>query len=111
MRQDKVMSLVGIAKRAGKAAGGAFCVEKEIRRGNAFLVVISGDASENTKKKLSGLCKHFKVPHMIYGEGKALGNAMGSEYSVCLAVTDAGLADGIKKCMNDKDGGAALLRR
>ena len=37
---------------AGKTVSGEFCTEKEVKTGRAELVIVAGDASENTKKKI-----------------------------------------------------------
>lgn len=46
-------SLLGLANRARKIVSGEELVIKEIRSGRAKLVVLSADASMNTKKKNS----------------------------------------------------------
>ena len=50
MGNDKVLSMLGLACKAGRPVGGEFSVEQSVRGGQAFLVVIDGDVSENTKK-------------------------------------------------------------
>ena len=57
MKPDKILSLVGLATRAGKTASGEFCTEKEVKTGRAALVIVAGDASENTKKKFRDMCE------------------------------------------------------
>ena len=51
MARDKVLSLIGLAMKAGQVVSGEFSVEKCIKSGKAKLVIIATDASENTKKK------------------------------------------------------------
>ena len=48
---DRVLSLLSLATKAGKTAGGEALVEKAVKQGKASLVIISSEASENTKKK------------------------------------------------------------
>ena len=62
MKPDKILSLVGLATRAGKTASGEFCTEKEVKTGSAALVIVAGDASENTKKKFRDMCEFYEVP-------------------------------------------------
>lgn len=50
MGQNRILSLIGIATKAGKTASGEFCTEKEVKSGRAALVIVAGDASANTKK-------------------------------------------------------------
>lgn len=97
MKPDKILSLVGLATRAGKTASGEFCTEKEVKTGRAALVIVAGDASENTKKKFRDMCEFYEVPIYFYKDKDTLGHAMGKEFRATLAVTDAGFAKGIKK--------------
>ena len=48
---NKVLSLLGLATKAGKIASGEFSTEKSVKSGKGFLVLVAADASENTKKK------------------------------------------------------------
>ena len=47
---SKVLSLVGLATRAGKTVSGEFSTEKSVKTGKGFLVLVAEDASENTRK-------------------------------------------------------------
>ena len=52
----KILNLLGLAQKAGKIASGEFSTEKAIKGGQAKMVVISADASGNTKKKFHNMC-------------------------------------------------------
>ena len=45
--------MLGLAARAGRIVSGEFTVEKEVKSGRAYLVLIAEDASENNRKKIS----------------------------------------------------------
>ena len=47
--QKKIYSLVEVSGKAGSLASGEFTTEKSVKEGSAKLVIIAGDASENTK--------------------------------------------------------------
>ncbi len=51
-QENRWMSLLGLANRARKVISGEELVIKEIRNNRAKVVIIAGDASENTRKKL-----------------------------------------------------------
>jgi len=51
MNGKQAMSLLGLAFKAGKIVSGEEPVLKEIRAGQAKLVLLSKDASSNTSKK------------------------------------------------------------
>ena len=95
MQQDKAASLIGLAMKAGKAAGGEFAAEKAIRQGLAQLVILSEDASVNTSKKFSNMAVWNQVPICRYLSKTDLGWCMGKGERSCVVITDRGLADKI----------------
>ena len=103
MKPDKILSLVGLATRAGKTASGEFCTEKEVKTGRAALVIVAGDASENTKKKFRDMCEFYKVPIYFYGDKDTLGHAMGKEFRASLAILDEGFAKGVLKHLTENN--------
>mgnify|MGYP000355684002 FL=1 len=62
LKQDKVLSLIGLATKAGQTASGEFMTEREVKTGRAALVIVAGDSSDNTKKKFRDMCEFYKVP-------------------------------------------------
>lgn len=97
MSQNKILSLIGLATKAGKTVSGEFCTEKEVKTGRAELVIVADDASANTKKKFQNMCDFYEVPIHFYKDKDALGHAMGKEFRASLAVLDEGFAKGIIK--------------
>lgn len=96
-QNNKVSSLLGLATKAGKIASGEFMTEKMVKSGNAYLVMVAEDASQNTKKKFENMCKFYEVPICFFSEKESLGHAMGKELRASLAVLDEGFAKAIKK--------------
>ena len=96
-QKDKVLSLIGLAMKAGRCTSGEMMTESETKSGRARLVIIASDASENTKKKFRDMCKFYEVPIYIYGDKDTLGHAMGKEFRASLAILDEGFADGIQR--------------
>lgn len=103
MMQDKVLSMIGLATKAGKTVSGEFMTEREIKSGRATLVVVAGDSSDNTKKKFRDMCEFYKVPIYFYGDKDTLGHAMGKEFRASLAILDEGFAKGIRKHLETSD--------
>ncbi len=95
--QNKVLSYVGLATKAGKIASGEFLTEKSVKEKKASLVIVADDASDNTKKMFTNMCTHYNVPIYFYEDKEALGHAMGKQFRASLAVLDKGFADAIKK--------------
>ena len=103
-QNSKVLSMLGLAAKAGKVASGEFSTEKEVKSGNACLVIVAEDASDNTKKKFQNMCDFYKVPIYFFEDKDTLGHAMGKEFRASLAVTDAGFAKGIRKHLDMEEG-------
>ncbi len=98
--RQKILNLIGLATKAGKTASGEFSTEKAVKTGRAYLVVVSEEASGNTKKMFANMCTYYKVPICYFGKKDELGHAMGKEMRASLAVVDEGLAKAIVKQMN-----------
>ena len=103
MREDKkILNLIGLATKAGKAPSGEFSTEKAVKEGKAAMVIVSEEASENTKKMFRNMCTYYEVPYFEFGSKEELGHATGREMRASLAVQDAGFSEAMKKqlCMN-----------
>lgn len=103
MNQSKAISLISLATKAGKTVSGEFCTEKEVKSGAAALVIVAGDASDNTKKKFKNMCDFYQVPIYFYKDKDTLGHAMGKQFRASLAVLDEGFAKGISKHIDTED--------
>ena len=57
----EIFQLLGMAARARKLITGEELVVKEVRSGNARLVIVSEDASKNTQKKVNDKCNFYNV--------------------------------------------------
>lgn len=103
MGVNKIYSLLGLAVRSRNAVSGEFAVEKAVKSGSARLVILSGDASDNTVKKFGNMCSYYEVPMFRYGTKEELGHAMGKEVRASLAVTEEGFAKSIRKCLEESE--------
>ena len=92
-----ILSLFGLAARAGRMASGEFQTETAVKEGTAFLVVVAEDASDNTKKLFHDKCSFYKVPVIQLGTKEELGHAIGKEFRASLAVLDEGFANAVMK--------------
>ncbi len=98
MKPDyKIYSMLGLATKAGRIVSGEFMTEKAVKSGTAYLVIVSEEASDNTKKMFTNMCRFYKVPLHIFGTKEELGAAMGKEFRASLALTDSGFAKSIQE--------------
>ena len=96
MQNDKVLSMLGLAAKAGKIKSGEFSTEQAVKSGQAYLVIISDEASDNTKKKFYNMTDYYHVPCYSYGDKEALGKCIGKQFRASLAVTDQNLAQAVE---------------
>ncbi len=93
---QKLLALLGLARRAGRLAVGFSAVETIVRRGEAPLVILATDIGASQKNKVSrweplrGLLTDVLT-------GEELAQAMGREKLSVVGVSDAGFVKGIKK--------------
>lgn len=97
MKQNKILSLLGLAMRGRNLVSGEFQTVESVRTGSAMLVIIAEDASENTKKLFRNKGSYYEVPVYEYGSKEELGRAIGKDFRSSVGVLDAGLADAIIK--------------
>ena len=95
--QNKILSLLSLATKAGKTVSGEFMVENEIKSEKAALVILAADCSDNTKKKFRDMCAYRNINIIEYGEKEELGRCIGKEFRACVAVLDEGFAASILK--------------
>ena len=100
MKNNKVLSLIGLATKAGKTVSGEFSTEKSVKTGKGFLALVADDASENTKKKFRNMCTYYEVPLYFLSDKESLGK----EFRASLAVQDENFAKAIMKALEKESG-------
>ena len=99
--KNKVFSLIGLATRARRVVSGEFSTEKSVKSGRSHMVIVSEEASDNTKKMFENSCAYYKVPVYQFGMKEELGHAMGKEMRASLAVLDSGFAKALREKLDD----------
>ena len=97
---NKLLSMLGLCTKAGKLKSGEFQTESSVKSGDAFLVIVAKDASDNTKKKFNDMCTFYETPMIEYGLKEDLAKAIGKEIRATFAVCDEGFAGSIRKLYN-----------
>lgn len=96
MSSDRVLSMLGLARRAGAVSIGAFMTEKQIQAGECKLLVMATDTAANNKKKFRGSASYYKVPLIEYSTKEELSHALGRENVVVVGVNDANFAKAVQ---------------
>ena len=107
---DKLLSMVGLAYKAGKIKAGTDSVIDSVRSPKApYLVLMANDVSENAYKKIRDGCAYHGVEYIKIIENMSeLGNIAGGRSGVaCVAVLDKGFADRIKELANNMGGNSS----
>lgn len=94
--RDKLLSLLGLARRAGRLEAGFDASAASAREGKAALLAAAKDISDKTWKNLRYEADRAKIPALRLEAGmEELGRACGVKAGV-LAVTDRGFAKAIR---------------
>lgn len=102
---ERVLSLLGMARRAGKLQAGFERSSGAVKSGAAKLAVICCDISPKTAKELRYVCDKFNVPVVSTDFTlQQLTDAIGFKSGVC-AVCDSGFAGRVSALLtnNGKD--------
>ena len=87
---SKVLSMLGLSRRAGAVIIGTDLVTKALPSGNVKLVMYSCDASANTEKKITDKCKFYKTECIkLSYDGSEIAHAIGKQSTVSVVgITD-----------------------
>ena len=94
---EKILGMIGLAKRARALCAGGFLSEDAIKSGNAKFVIIASDASDRSKKNIINSCEYYKVPYVEFSDMQSLGKVTGGGEKSVLAVTDMNFAKALKE--------------
>ena len=101
--KNKILSMIGLSAKSGSLVSGEFAVERAIKSGGTYLVIIASDASDNTKKKFRDMCNYRNVPILEYGKKEELGKVLGKEFRASIAILNENFAKGIRDKINAEE--------
>ncbi|KMT23065.1 L7Ae/L30e/S12e/Gadd45 family ribosomal protein [Clostridium cylindrosporum] len=108
---NKLYSFLGLIQKAGKLSSGDDTVELDIKKNMVKLLIISEDASENTKKKFEHMASSRKINFVFFGNKYDLGAAIGKSPRSILAIKDSGFAKAFTdKASNIINGGECIVK-
>ncbi len=101
---DKVLSLLGLARRAGKLSLGFDPAAESVKTGQSRLILITSDISPKTKKELEYSLRNSEmqlqsIPFDVESVGRAVGKA-----AKIISVNDEGFAASVKKLLGSNNG-------
>jgi ribosomal protein L7Ae-like RNA K-turn-binding protein len=99
--ERRLLGLIGLGVRARNAVVGVEQVRVAARRGKLKVAIVAPDASPNSLKKVEPLLGALRV-RMVRGPGAAaLGAAVGRVSTAVVGITDADLARGMMRLLDD----------
>ena len=81
-------------QRSGNISYGETLIE-EIRKNKVFVVIISNDIGDTSKKKIVDKCIYYKIPYFIVLDKQSLSNAVGKGNISSVGVRSIGGANKI----------------
>ena len=99
--RNKFLQMLGLAVKAGKCVSGEFAVEQAVKKGQAFLVVLAQDASDNTKKHFSDMCAYRDIPILFACNKSELGKCTGKTERASAGILQQGFADKLISIMRE----------
>lgn len=99
-----MLSLLGMATRAGAVVTGTDRVREAARAGTLQLALLASDASDNSRGKLLPLLTVRGISHVIRYERNELGAAIGRGPLSAVGVVDAALAGRLLTLLDENRG-------
>lgn len=95
--EEKLLSMLGIARRAGKIAMGFDAAAEAMHKGEARLLVLAADLSERTERAVRRIAEETNTPVMPSDfDMDRMGDAVGRRKTGIIAINDSGFAKTIK---------------
>ena len=94
--KERILSLLGMARRAGKISSGEAQVEAMLKKGKGYLLILAEDAP-GAQKKYGTWAEDLDLPVLIMGSKQELGLSIGLSPRSVLLVMDEGFAKAILK--------------
>ena len=98
---SKLLSFLGLARKAGKLVSGEGACESALKRREAKLVVVCADASDNTKKKFSQKSYYYGCAYYELLPKNELSGAIGLKNRAVFVITDANFSIKIENMIKE----------
>lgn len=105
MLNNKIYNFLGLVQKSGNLTSGDDGVEIDIKKRKASLLIISEDASDNTKDKFINLAKIYNIRYVIFGLKSELGYYIGKSQRSVLSIKDEKLAKSFLEKLNENNSG------
>lgn len=98
---NKLLSLLGIARRAGRLSLGYDSAEEAMKNGKSRLLILAGDLSERTLRNITQTARQTDTRTIVSDiPMERLGAAVGKQVGI-ISVNDKGFAEKMKTLCNE----------
>ena len=99
----RALGMLGLAMKAGKVVIGTEQVIAFLQKKKLKLVLVSGNASDGTKKKIGFKCEFYKIPALeLTTSTDELGRLLGKTYApAVVGITDENFSNTITNLLQD----------
>lgn len=101
---DKVLTLLGFASKAGKLSYGFDAVKTALTQGKSKLALTANDVSQKSQKEVTFYCGKFKTELIVLDayDMETLSHAVGRKCGI-ISVNDLSFADGLLSAINCRE--------
>ncbi len=93
----KLLSLLGMARRAGRLSMGFDAASDSMKKGQSKLLVLAGDISQRTKNSIIAAARQTGTPAAFTGcTMDEIGSALGKGQTGIVSINDSGFAASVK---------------
>lgn len=100
--QNKLLTMLGFAQKSGNLVSGENTVELYLPRKKVSLVIITEDASDNTRERFVNLAERYHIPYIIWGDREILSHAIGKYNRAIYGITNKKFSREIIKLFESK---------
>lgn len=103
---QKLLSLLGIARRAGKLSVGFDAAAESMKKGRSCLLLLADDISERTSGSITSKAEQSGTEILkINVSMEQVGNALGKKMTGIISVNDSGFAEKLKTLISEQQTG------
>ncbi len=99
--EEKILSFMGLATRAGQVVSGADAVSAASGKNKVFLFIAADDSAEGTLRLLKRISEDKGIPIRRFSSKNKLGLRLGKRDRAVVAITDKNFADQLIRLLDE----------
>lgn len=99
-KESRALQFLGLCMRAGQIVSGQEACVNAVRNGDAAVVLLDKEASENTTKRISDACSSHETPLFFTTPGE-LGHAIGKPGRMVVALEKGSMGEKVLSYFKD----------